>query len=114
MRSFPLAAVLLAVGLAAAGCQSQRQSPAEAAKVVSCRAQTDRAYRVRDRASLYRPEQRDSPFSGNYSPGNTARGLGELFGRDQAEAECLRDTGAAGRTPDASTGPAFDTKGYRR
>lgn len=113
MRSFPLVAALLASGLAA-GCQAPpRQRSAEAAKVAACRAETDRAYRVRDRVALYRPEQRDSPFSGNYSPGNTAQGLGDLFGRDQMEAECLRGVGAAADTPDASTGPAFNTRGYR-
>lgn len=117
MRPSPLLlAALLAGGSMVTGCQGPhpRQSSADQAKVAACRAETDRAYRVRDRIAQFRPEQRDSPFSSNYSPGNTARGLGELFGRDQMEEQCLRNQGVGHDTPDASTGPAFNTQTYQR
>ncbi len=111
MRSFPLAATLVA-GVLAAGCQlpQRHQNPATAAKAAECRAQTDRAYRAQNRAALYATDQRDSPFSARYEPGNTARGLGELFGRDTREADCLRDVGAPG--PAVSTAPDFQPRGF--
>ncbi len=111
-RSLPVLSAALLAGVLTAGCQAPRQqSPAEAAKVAECRAETDQAYRVRDRIADFRPDQRDTPYSAGYQSGNTARGLGDLFGRDQMQADCLRNAGVPGRTPDASTGPAFNTQG---
>lgn len=113
MRPFPLFIGLLVVpviGGLAAGCQAPRQNPARTAKVAECRAQTDRAYRVRERAELFRTDQRDSPFSARYEPGNTARGLGDLFGRDKEEANCLRGAGVT--APAVSTAPDFTPRGF--
>ena len=95
---------ILLVALLAAGCQASPQGAADAARRAECRARTDEVYRARTRASrLLATDQQATPFASNYDRGNTSRGLGQRYGVDRAEAECLRD---AGPSP-ASTGPAF-------
>ncbi len=98
-------AFVLTVPIVVMGCQTARQTPAEAAKANACRTRIDQITRIRDRSELYRADQRDTPFSSNYAPGITTRGLGTLFGRDRMRSECLRGEGDA--APAASTGPAF-------
>ena len=99
--------LLLLVPLLAAGCQAPRETRADAGKIAACRAQTDRIYRVRDRAArLLATDQRDTPFTTSYEPGNVSRGLGHLFGQDQVQADCLKNVGAP-ETGDASIGPKF-------
>lgn len=98
-------ALVLAVPIAVVGCQTARQTPAEEAAAKACRARIDQITRIRDRSELYKADQRDTPFSSNYAPGITTRGLGTLFGRDRMKSDCLRGTGDA--APAASTGPAF-------
>ena len=99
--------LLLLVPLVAAGCQASRETRADPDKVAACRARTDQVYRQRDRAAnLLATDQRDTPFTTNYDPGNVSRGLGHLFGQDQMQANCLRGVGAAA-TGGASVGPGF-------
>ena len=99
--------LLLLATLLAAGCQASRESQADADKVAECRAQTDEAYRVQDRAeNLLATDQRDTPFTTSYDPGNVSRGLGHLFGQDRTQADCLRGVGAAA-PGNASIGPGF-------
>lgn len=113
-RPLLLLVPVLAAGMVT-GCQAPRQTRADAAKVAACRSRADQVYRAQNRGAVFlRSDQRDSPFSARYDPGNTARGLGELFGRDQVEADCLRENGAAPATPAASTGPTFEPNGPRR
>lgn len=101
-----LTPILLAM-LLATGCQASRQGSADAAKRAECRARTDEIYRARNRASLLLgTDQRSTPFASSYDAGNTSRGLGQLYGQDRTEAECLRNLGDASPAP-ASTGPAF-------
>ncbi len=100
-------ALLLIVPLLAAGCQAPREARADPDKVAACRARTDEIYRVQDRAAnLLATDQRDTPFSTSYEPGNVSRGLGHLFGQDQTQANCLKGVGAAATGP-ASIGPGF-------
>ena len=104
MRTLP---PILLVALLATGCQAPRQNSADAAKRAECRARTDEVYRAQNRASrLLATDQQSTPFASSYDVGNTSRGLGQLYGMDRAEAECLRGLGDAGPAP-ASTGPAF-------
>lgn len=99
--------LLLLVPLLAAGCQVPRETRADPAKVAECRARTDQVYRQRDRAAnLLATDQRDTPFTTSYEPGNVSRGLGQLFGQDQMQSNCLKGLGAAAPV-DASTGPGF-------
>ncbi len=99
--------LILPAALLAAGCQMPRETPADAAKVADCRARTDEVYRVQDRAAnLLATDQRDTPFTTSYDPGNVSRGLGHLFGQDRMQADCLRGVGAAA-PGDASIGPGF-------
>ena len=101
----PLASILL-VAFLATGCQTSRQTSADAAKRAECRARTDQAYRARNRASrLLATDQQSTPFASSYVE-NPSRGLGQLYDLDRAEAECLRGLGDASPAP-ASTGPAF-------
>lgn len=106
----PLIPTLL-VAFLAAGCQAPRPASADAAKRAECRARTDQVYRTRNRAAmLLGTDQQSTPFASNYDVGNTSRGLGQLYGVDRAEAECLRGLGDATSAP-ASTGPAFTPAG---
>ena len=102
-----LPCLLLPAALLAVGCQTPRETRADAQKVAECRAQTDEVYRVQDRAAnLLATDQRDAPFATSYDPGNVSRGLGHLFGQDQMQTDCLRGVGAAAPGA-ASIGPGF-------
>ena len=97
---------ILLTALLTTGCQAPRQSSADAEKQAECRARTDEAYRAQNRASrLLATDQQSTPFASGYAE-NPSRGLGQLYGQDRAEAECLRGLGDASPAP-ASTGPAF-------
>ncbi len=108
MRTPPLVlSLLLLAPLLAAGCQSSPEQRADADKVAACRARTDQVYRQQDRAAnILATDQRDTPFTTNYDPGNVSRGLGHLFGQDQMQANCLKGVGAAAPGA-ASIGPGF-------
>lgn len=104
MRTSPL---LLLVPLLATGCQAPREARADPDKVTACRARTDQIYRQQDRAArLLATDQRDTPFATSYDPGFVSRRLGQLFGQDQVQANCLRSVGVAAPAH-ASFGPGF-------
>ncbi len=45
------------------------------------------------RDTIYTISSRDSPYSANYTPGVTDRGLAQRFGRDNMVRDCVRNTG---------------------
>ncbi len=98
---------LLALPLVVAGCyRPPPQSAADRAQVAACRSRVDAIYLRQNRAELSRTDQRDSPYSSNYLPGNVSRGLGLEYGTDRMQSDCVKGLGEA--APDAaSTGPAF-------
>ncbi len=112
---------LLALPLLVAGCyRPPPQSAADRARVAECRSRVDVIYLRQNRAEVYRTDQRDSPYSSDYLPGNVSRGLGLEYGTDRMQSDCVRglgaaapDTGTTGApgpvtaSPPASIGPAF-------
>lgn len=81
--------------------------PSQAA-VAACRQRADEIYLKQNRGLLSERDQRDTPYASTGLPDNTARGLGEMFGRDQNFSNCLRSFGPAapsGAGPVIGVGP---------
>jgi hypothetical protein len=116
----PLGA-LLAV-LAVAGCNNP-ESPLNAtggiggglgkanpAVVTACTQRADQVYDQRNRAEIYSPQSSvNSPYSANYIPGMTDRGLSTKYAHDSMIRDCVRNTGTeTNRTvppANSATGP---------
>ena len=103
LRLFPaLAAVLGALTLS--GCDRpppSAQAQADAATRVACQQRAEQAYEQQNRAEIYSPPATvNTPYSANYTPSQTDRGLSDLFAHDRMVSDCVRNTGTgAERTP---------------
>jgi hypothetical protein len=94
-----------------AGCAQpplSGQAEADAQTRAACRQQADQAYQVQNRADIYSPPSSvNTPFSSNYLPGDTGRGLSALFAQDRQVSDCVRNTGTGtDRTVPAAATPA--------
>jgi hypothetical protein len=93
MRRVVLIPVLLPLALAACaggGSQPSANAQAEAA----CRQRADAVYNQQNRAAIYSPQsQVNTPYSGNYTPDVTTRGLSDLFVHETMVRDCVRNTG---------------------
>jgi hypothetical protein len=69
------------------------QARADAATLAACREHADAVYDRTHRDTIYTISSRDAPFSANYTPGVTDRGLPQRFGRDNMVRDCVRNTG---------------------
>jgi hypothetical protein len=110
MRSLRLVASLggLLTTLALSACDAAPQSSqaqADAATRTACRARAEQAYEQQNRAEIYSPPATvNTPYSANYTPNQTDRGLSELFAHDRMVSDCVRNTGTgADRTPPPSS-----------
>jgi hypothetical protein len=66
----------------------------DAATQAACRAHADQVYDERNRADIYAPlSSVNTPYSANYTPGVTNRGLADLYARDSLIRDCVRNTG---------------------
>jgi hypothetical protein len=97
----PLAALAGAVALSA--CSPAPQSPqarANAETLAACRQRAEEVYNQQNRGDIYSPASSvNTPFSSNYVPGITARGLPQLYAHDKMVSDCVRNTGTgAGRS----------------
>lgn len=93
--------------LAVSGCDRGPPSPqsqADAATRRACQQRAEQAYEQQNRAEIYSPPATvNTPYSANYSPSQTDRGLSELFAHDRMVNDCVRNTGTgAERTPPPS------------
>ena len=83
--------------VAQCGCQAQPvsgQAQADAATRAACRQRADQAYEQQNRGEIYgTASQANMPFSANYTPSVTDRGLSELFVHDRMVSDCIRNTG---------------------
>jgi hypothetical protein len=77
------------------------QSRADAATQAACRQRAEQAYEQQNRGQIYSPaSQVNSPYSGNYVPDVTNRGLSDVFAHDRMVSDCVRNTGTgAERAP---------------
>jgi hypothetical protein len=110
-------AFLVAALLALPGCMAEpvHESHADAATEAACRRRADQVYEQQNRSDIYRePAPVNTPFSGNYTPGVSDRGLSDLFAHDRIISDCIRNTGTGAErsaperiepTPPAPTAP---------
>ena len=111
MNPRPLAAAIALAALSA--CTHPAGPRPSAAAQASCRAEVDRVYAAQNRADLTARDGRDTPFTGDYFPGNTPRGLAGEYGRDNQYSSCLANSSSpsapatSGTSPAANVGPVF-------
>lgn len=103
LRLVPAIATLLG-GIALSGCSAppqSAQSEADAATRRACQQRAEQAYEQQNRAQIYSPPPTvNTPYSANYTPSQTDRGLSELFAHDRMVSDCVRNTGTGSeRTP---------------
>jgi hypothetical protein len=76
------------------GASSGGQSLADAQTRAACRQRAEEMESQQNRAQIYSPPpQVNTPFSANYQPGQTERGLSQLFAHDKMVSDCIRNTG---------------------
>lgn len=105
------AALLLAV-LTAAACQEplgtgfggSTRSRASASDLAVCRKRADEIYAQQNRGAVYEADNyattdRDSPFGSTGISGNTSRGLGAAYQRDQFVDACLNSNSSVAPAP---------------
>ena len=67
----------------------------------ACRQRANQVYEQQNRGQIFSTaSQVNSPFSNNYAPGDTNRGLSDVFAHDRMVNDCVRNTGTgAERAP---------------
>lgn len=83
------------------------QAQADAETRTACRARAEQTYEQQNRGEIYSPSsQVNTPFSANYLPSDTGRGLSTLFAHDRMVNDCIRNTGTGtNRLQPAATVP---------
>jgi hypothetical protein len=91
----PLGAVAGAIALSACSPAPQSsQARADAETVAACRQRADEVYNQQNRGDIYSANSSENaPFSANYVPGITSRGLSQLYAHDKLVSDCVRNTG---------------------
>jgi hypothetical protein len=88
--------------LALSGCangpscdtSSAGQSLADAQTRAACRERAEEMDSQQNRAQIYSPPpQVNTPYSLNYLPGQSDRGLSQLYAHDKMVRDCIRNTG---------------------
>lgn len=99
--------LLGAVGLSACGGPPQSgQAQADADTRAACRARADRTYNQQNRAEIYSPPATvNTPFSANYVPSMSDRGLSDRFVYDRMISDCVRNTGTESDRSQPSSPP---------
>jgi hypothetical protein len=87
--------LLGAIGLSAcAGPPQSGQARADAETRAACRARAEQTYNQQNRAEIYSPPPTvNTPYSANYVPSMSDRGLSDLFVHDRMISDCVRNTG---------------------
>ncbi len=97
-----IAALVGATALSACNPPPQSaQSQADAATRQACQQRAEQAYEQQNRGEIFSPPATvNTPYSANYTPSQTDRGLSELFAHDRMVSDCVRNTGTGSeRTP---------------
>jgi hypothetical protein len=95
--------------IALSGCSNPApltgQAQADAATRAACRQRAEAAFAQQNRGDIYSSGSRvNSPFSANFLPDSTDRGLSQLFAHDRMVNDCVRNTGTgAERSPSPSS-----------
>ncbi len=100
-----LVAMFGAVALSACeGAPQSGQAQADADTRAACQAKAEQVYNQQNRAEIYSPPPTvNTPYSANYIPSMSDRGLSDLFVHDRIVSDCVRNTGTGSeRTSPAS------------
>lgn len=95
MNRLCLVSLLGAVALSACmGPPPSGQAQADAQTRAACQHRAEEAYEQQNRAEIYSPAAPvNSPYSANYLPDSTDRGLSDLFAHERLVNDCVRNTG---------------------
>jgi hypothetical protein len=69
------------------------QARADAETLAACRGHANDVYNQTRRDAIYTISSRDTPYSANYTPGLTDRGLAQRFSHENIVRDCVRNTG---------------------
>ncbi len=110
-RRFPPFA-LLAPLAALAACQAPPPrisagggGPSDPNAAAYCRQQAEDVYNAQNRGARFQTDNRDSPFSGAYSPNTASRGLSDRYAMDNMVRDCMRNSAARQANPEAQAAP---------
>ena len=102
--------VVLASAVLLSACDAPPQTGqarADAEARSACQDRAEQAYNQQNRAQIYGPPPTvNTPYSANYVPSMSDRGLSDLFVHDRMVNDCIRNTGAGSdRTQPAPPAP---------
>ena len=90
----PAAILLASVVFGLGGCTAPL-SQADLDRQDDCRQQADRQFDKQNRYLMSEQDQTGTPFSSHGFPGDTTRGLDDLYRHDRMVDDCLHDAGSA-------------------
>jgi hypothetical protein len=80
---------------------------------IACRQRVSEMYDHQNRGEIYAANSSmNSPFSSNYQPGISSRGLAAQYSYGKLESECERDTGTGAERSDTIVPPAAPVKAH--
>jgi hypothetical protein len=80
------------------------QAQADAQTRAACRQRAEQAYDQQNRAAIYSPQSTvNTPYSANYVPDSSDRGLSDLFAHDRMVSDCVRNTGTGSERDEPET-----------
>ena len=101
-------AVLAVVALSACGegAPQGARAQADAETTAACRQRAEQIYDRQNRAEIYSPNSSaNAPFSANYTPDVSNRGLSDLYAHDKLVSDCVRNTGTGAERSLPATNP---------
>jgi hypothetical protein len=103
-----LCAALTLAACTGGGGGGTGETHADAATQAACRQRADEIYNQQNRGDIYRPpSQVNTPFSADYTPGISDRGLSDLYAHEKLVSDCVRNTGTGSdRSAEQPSSPA--------
>jgi hypothetical protein len=96
MTCLRILVALTAISLSACadGAPQSSQGQADAATTAACRQRANEVYDRQNRGAIYAANSSaNAPFSADYTPDVSDRGLSQLFAHDKLVSDCVRNTG---------------------
>jgi len=80
------------------------QARADAQTRAACQERAEQVYEQQNRAEIYSPPSTvNTPYSANYVPDSSGRGLSDLFAHDRIVSDCVRNTGTGAERDEPDT-----------